>query len=344
MRHGMVLAMLLGMLGGLASAADFPQVELSNSQIKMKVYLPDQKNGFYHSTRFDWSGTIGSLVFKGHEFYGSWFQKIDNVRDFTYVGDDVVASPFSATAGPAEEFQTDGKALGWDEAPPGGTFVKIGVGVLRKPTDGANYDHVKPYEIVDPGKWTVKQGRGWVQFIQEVNDPSSHYGYRYTKTVRLSGDQAQFTIEHLLENIGTKPIESTVYNHNFLVLDHQPPGPDFVVTFPFQLQAQREPTAGVGELRGNQIVYLKTLEGKDHMTTTVAGFSGSPNDYDIKVENRKIGVGVRSRGDRPLSSVALWSIKTVLSIEPFISIKIEPKWKFDWKLTYDYYALPAAAK
>src|ERR1041385_3466900 len=124
-------------------AADFPSAEISNGQIRAKLYLPDPKNGFYRSTRFDWSGVIGSLEYKGHEYYGTWFNRIDpKVHDFAYEGSEIVASPFTAMLGPGEEFQTNGKALGWDEAKPGGTFIKIGVGVLRKP-DESNYDRFK---------------------------------------------------------------------------------------------------------------------------------------------------------------------------------------------------------
>ena len=49
--------------------------------------------------------------------------------------------------GPADEFAP----LGWDEAKPGGSFIKIGVGVLRRPDEG-KYDNYKLYEIIDPGE------------------------------------------------------------------------------------------------------------------------------------------------------------------------------------------------
>ena len=45
------------------SAAEFPQAEISNGQITAKIYLPDAKNGYYRSTRFDWSGAVYSLRF-----------------------------------------------------------------------------------------------------------------------------------------------------------------------------------------------------------------------------------------------------------------------------------------
>ncbi len=33
-------------------------------------HLPDAENGMYRATRFDWSGVIGSVKYKGHEYLG----------------------------------------------------------------------------------------------------------------------------------------------------------------------------------------------------------------------------------------------------------------------------------
>ena len=38
----------------------------------------------------------------------------------------------------------------------------------------------------DGSKWTVKRAGDSVEFSQTVNDPSSGYGYQYTKVVRLT--------------------------------------------------------------------------------------------------------------------------------------------------------------
>jgi len=330
---------LLLIAAGLLPGADHPSANITNGQIRAKLYLPDAKKGFYTSTRFDWSGVVASLEYKGHNYYGNWFQKIDpGVYDFGYSGPDVISAPFTAMIGPGEEYQTDGKALGWDEAKPGGTFIKIGVGVLRKPED-AKYDHSKPYTIVDGGKWNVKKRHDFVEFTHELSDSATHYGYSYTKVIRLTKDKPQLVIEHTLKNTGSRAIQTNMYNHNFLVLDNQSPGPDFSITVPYQIQPRRPPSAGLGEIRGNQVAYLKTLENKDRMTTSMAGFGDDAKDYDIRIENRKVGAGVRITGDRPLVNVALWSIRTVLAVEPFISINVDPGSEFSWRITYDYYAL-----
>jgi len=332
-----VTLLLLGFAVNLAQAADAPTAEIRSDQIKATLYLPDVKQGYYRSTRFDWSGIISSLEYKGHNFYGPWFQKIDpKVTDFTNDGPEVVVSPNSSVMGPAEEFSPQG----YDDAKLGETFIKIGVGVLRKP-DAGRYDHYKAYEIVDSGKWTVKKTSDSVETTQELTDPATHFGYTYRKVIRLIQGKPQMVMEHSLKNTGTKPIQGTVYNHNFLVLDKQGPGPGVSLTFPFQLTSQRPPNKELGEIKGNQILYTKTLEGKDTMSTNVRGFSDSAKDFDIRVENSKIGAGYRVTGDRPVTNLGLWSIRTNVSIEPFVAIKIDPGSEFTWKLTYDYYTLPA---
>ncbi|HKV38545.1 MAG TPA: hypothetical protein VJX67_04970, partial [Blastocatellia bacterium] len=171
----------LVVVGRKLSAADFPQAEITNGQIRLKLYLPDSTQGYYRGTRFDWSGAIGSLEYNGHQYYGPWFDRVDPaVHDYRYLGREIIASPCSGATGPVEEFQTNGAALGWDEAKVGGTFIKIGVGVLRK--DDAKYDYVKQYELVDPGQWTVERHHDSISFIQELTNPSSGYSYVYRKT------------------------------------------------------------------------------------------------------------------------------------------------------------------
>ena len=352
--------LLLGTAAALLQAAP-PSTEISNGQIKATIYLPDGNNSFYHSTRFDWSGVVGSLEYKGHTFYGPWFYKVDHsVYDFNYDENGVVSADFTAMVGPGEEFNTDGTALGFAEAQPGGTFVKIGVGVLRKPQAGEppdpprpapppgragrgfpggpdRYDHSRTYQIVDPGKWTIKKSKDAVEFTHVLNDPADGYGYVYHKVIRLVPGKPEMIIEHTLKNTGTKLIKSTSYNHNFFVLDKEGPSEGLTVTVPYQIESPRPPTKGLLEVRGNQLVYLKTLVDKDRGTATLGGFGDTAKDYDIRVENKKIGAGYHVVGDRPLSNVAVWSIRSVMAVEPYVSMSIEPDHDFSWKLTYNYF-------
>lgn len=320
----------------MLAAAEPPRAELNNGSLRVRLFPPDAANGFYRATRFDWSGMIETVESGGHKFYGRWFQGTDpEVRDFEYRGTDIVAGPNTAATGPAEEFSTDNKALDFDESKPGGTFLKIGVGVLRRP-DEHDYDHFRLYEILDPGKWTNRIARDSAEFTQQVNDPASGYGYEYRKTVRLVGKSAEMEIAHSFRNTGRKTISSRVYNHNFLMIDGQAPGPDFTISVPFEIRSQRPPDATLAEIQGNQIVYRKTLEGRDRVMTAMDGFGPNASDYDVRVMNTKTGAGVRITADRPLANLMLWSIRAVISVEPFVEFSVKPGETFDWTLKYRY--------
>jgi hypothetical protein len=316
-------------------SGDYPNAEITNELIKARIYLPDRQKGFYRGTRFDWSGVLYSLHANGHSYYGPWFNKTDpSVHDFVYRGADIVAGPCSAITGPVDEFGP----VGYDEAKPGGTFIKIGVGALRRDSDG-KYDNYHLYEIADAGEWTAKKHPDGLDFVQQLHDAGSGYAYVYEKKVRLIGGKAEMVLSHRLKNVGKRAIRTDVYNHNFLVLDQQPPGPGMVISVPFTIRAPDAPQNGLAEVRGKQIVYLKTLKERDVVAISLENFGESPKDHMIRLEKSSLGAGMKIQSDRPLLRESLWSIRTVVAMEPFISIAIEPGAEFTWTTAYEYYSL-----
>ena len=333
----LIAACLAPMTGACSSADSAPAAEISNSLVRLRLYLPDAKTGFYRGTRFDWAGVIGSAEYAGHDYFPQWFQRVDGkVHDFIYDGPDIVAGPCTAITGPAEEFASEGSALGFDEAKAGGTFIKIGVGVLRRPDD-SKYDMFRLYEIVDGGKWTIHRDSAFVEFKQEVSDASTGYGYEYRKTVSVTKGKPQFVLDHSLRNTGRRAIHTSVYNHNFLYLDHKAASAGVSITVPFTVQASPHPDKELAEIHGNQILFRKTLTGEDRVYFAIAGFGTEPKDYDIRIENPQAGAGIHITGNRPLSRASLWSIRAPLSVEPFIDMKIEPGAEFTWRIQYDFY-------
>jgi hypothetical protein len=320
----------------LSSVEDgYPQAEISNGLVNAKLYLPDPDAGYYRSTRFDWSGAVYSLQYKGHEFYGEWFDRIDkDIINWIFKGPEIVSGPCSALAGPVDEFEIP---LGWDEAPSGGTFIKLGVGVLRK-TEGA-YNRYYPYEVLNSGTWKVIAGKDSVRFTQELADPGSGYSYIYTKVVKLDRNKPVLKIKHSMRNTGNHTIKSSVYNHNFVVLDKQAPGPDFRFSVPFQIQPSRISDKNLADVKGNEIVYKKALSGQDEAVVLFTGFSNSVKDTEITIENKKAGAGMKISGDKPLTNEILWSIRSVLAIEPYISIDIQPGDEFKWENSIEYYTM-----
>ena len=316
-----------------------PEWEISNGLVRVKLYLPDAVNGFYRGTRFDWSGVVADLEYKGHHYYGPWFTGTDPaVSDFIYKGSEIIAGPCSAITGPVEEFSP---ALGYDDAKAGGTFLKVGVGVLRK-IDNQPYSPYTLFPIVNGGKWTVSKSADAVEFTQELHDPDSGYGYVYRKKLSVVSGKPLMTVEHSLRNAGTRAIHTNVYDHNFLVLDKQATNADFSIRFPFDVKADPPPERTLAEVEKNKILYRKTLVDEDRVTFKIEGFGKSAQDYAIHVEDRHAGVLITS--DRPLAKMSLWSIRSVIAVEPFLDFSIEPGKESTWKYQYEYYTLPRSGK
>jgi hypothetical protein len=309
----------------VATGAEFPQAEISNGVVTAKFYLPDSERGYYQGTRFDWSGQIYSLRTLNHEYFGQWFEKYDpKLHD--------------AIMGPVEEFKTDNAGLGYAEAPVGGTFIRIGVGVVKKPEE-PRYEGFKTYEIVDPGKRKVRTGKDWIEFVHELSDKNG-YAYEYTKTIRLAKNKPEMVIEHSLKNKGTKTIRTSQYNHNFFVIDGQPTGPESVVKFPFDLRESKPAQDGLTEIRTREIAYRKELVAGERVYKEFDGFGKTASDYDFRLENRNAGAGVRITGDQPLSKMVFWSIRTVFCPEPYIEFSVDPGKTHKWNYNYQFYTLP----
>ena len=230
-----------------------------------------------------------------------------------------------------------------------------------------------------------------MEYRHELADPKSGYAYVYTKTVRLTAGKPQMTIEHNLKNTGTKAISTNVYNHGFFMLDSQPTGPDFTVTFPFDAKGTREMT-GLAEVKNKQIVYLKELQdttlagggpasaaarcscncppagggvpgaaggsggdatrrcrgggGRRAASTLIEGYSATDparlRHSRGKPQDRRGESG--SPCDRPLWRINFWSVRTTVCPEAYVEVKADPGKETSWKLTYDFYGLPAAGR
>jgi hypothetical protein len=183
-----------------------------------------------------------------------------------------------------------------------------------------------------------------ITFRQALSDPSTGYAYEYRKTVSLSGNKPLMVLDHGLRNTGQRVIPTSVYNHNFLYLDRQAPGPGVSITFPFDLRTSTPLAGSLAEIRGNQITFSRKFTGEDRVYLDLQGFSAEPRDHDIRIVDRSVGVGVHIRADRPLSRLALWAIRAPLSIEPFIAMRLEPGDEFTWRIEYEYSTVPRDSK
>jgi hypothetical protein len=325
MRWRIAICFYISIFSCVGWAQNYPKVQISNGVIKAELMLPDPQNGSYRGTRFDWSGIISSLQYQGHEYFGQWYKKHDpKIHD--------------AITGPVEEFRTNDSGLGYEEVNAGGTFVRIGVGTVRKPEEKA-YRPYDTYDIVDPGKWTVHKHKDRIEFTHRLVGENG-YAYVYRKTVRLVKGKPELLIEHSLKNSGSKVIDSTQYNHNFFVIDHEVVGPDIVLKFPFTPTLMRD-QGGRAEVQGQEIVFPHEIEEKG-VFTELGGAGHEAKDYDFRIENLKTGAGVHITADQPLLKVNFWAIRTVAVAEPYIQLRIEPGKEERWVIRYQFYTMPPA--
>jgi hypothetical protein len=316
-------------------------VTIGNGLVAMKIYTPDAQKGLYIGSRFDWAGIVGSLTYKGQEYYGPWVDmQAPDTKDFVFVGDGgqhiVVGQGEGIGTGPIEEFYDENQQpLGYDLAKPGGTFVKIGVGVLRR-IDDAPYDHFRLYPIVDGGKRTMHVTKTSITFTQDVSDPSSGFGYSYSKTLRLAPGKAELVLEHHLRNTGTKPIDTMVFDHNFLKLSEG--NENLQITLPFTVVSDPPPPADMVKIDGNKISYIKPMTDTMRVKIPIAGFGKTAKDYEAQIVDTRTGFGMSFKGDLPLSDMHVWSIRNVMGLVPLVSLgSIAPGAQKNWNYTYNYF-------
>src|SRR5262245_50462953 len=280
-------------------AADPPRHVITDGRLTLTVLLPDATTGFYRGTRFDWSGVVEKAEINGHTLFGYWKATHDPTNH-----DDV--------PGTAEEFGTATSPvagpLGYREAKPGQTFLKIGVGELEK-IEEPRYRFTERYKIVKPGTWEVKTAKDAVEFHQEMTHPAG-YGYRYVKRISfLTGaDAPGFRIARTLSNTGTKRLETDHYAHHFMTIDGDPIGPNYTIRFGFPAVVRGENRLGdLAAVRDGALVLRKPLE----KASIFAELAGAPAEqHRIAVEHAPTGVSLRITGDRPLTKCNVWSVQT----------------------------------
>lgn len=292
----------------------YPSLTISNEEVEMLIYLPDPENGLYRATRFDWSGVIGSVKYKDHEYFGYW----KDTHDPLFHED---------LPGPVEGYLKPG--LGYDEAEPGGSYVRIGVGLIEKP-DEAEYSFRNYYKLVDPGDWSVDHGKDWISFKHVLNTDIG-FSYIYEKLIKLKDNG--FTMVHKLQNTGEKAIDTDQFNHNFFMIDGEPSGRAFTVSFPYPISTEDDPK-GFVDLKDKTLDFIKDLEGDDSFFILLNGYGEEISDHEVTVLNEKSGAGVTFTIDKPLHRMAFWACRTTLCPENFIWLSLEPGSQEEW--TSDY--------
>lgn len=281
-------------------------IELKKDDLRLLISSPGV---YYRGTRFDRAGVFRLIEKRGYVYADRWFD-----GDDPYVHDHV--------CGPSEEFVT----VDFDGVPPGGVFVKPGVGLLQRPQDNSPYDWFHLYWIVDEGRWSESVTEESVEFRQVLDG-----WYDYRKTIRITSPSS-FGIFHHMEWHAPKPLSGYFYNHNFFTFGGAEVGPDRRVDFPYHpVGTWRDRYSSVA-LDGNGIrfssqpdlpsVYMGDLHSAEGVTP-----------YSFRLSDRDRAVEVE--GSEPLDHIVFWSNRRVACPEPYMALRLEKGESRDWSVEYE---------
>lgn len=264
-----------------------------------------QPGTFYCGTRFDWSGVFIDVVRDGVVYCDKWFDGVNPQRH-----DNV--------CGPSEEFFG---CYGYDSAAVGKGFLKLGVGLLRRDSDGP-YDWFHTYEILDGGKRTVCVDSAKAVFIHEM--PGI---YSYTKTVELTGADS-FRISHRLTT--AQPMHIRQYCHNFFTFGMDHVGLERSVEFDAPIRATwREDN--VNGVNDSKKIWLRADMNPGQVCyANVFCDSGAPYGFVLRDGARTVTVS----GSLPMAPSVLWSNYRVFCPEPYVEFDTIPGQPLEWSVDY----------
>ncbi len=287
---------------------------LRNENLEIHVDLPQEN---YKFSRFDWTGKITTVKFRDID--------VATIESPDYEDKDLFGKGFY------NEFGID-TALGFDAAKVGGWFHKIGVGLLKK--DDEQYLFSKAYEI-QPAEFTTNAEASKISITcrsQAVNG----FSYLLNKEIELLANG--FVIKYRLENSGEKIIHTDEYTHNFLAINNDLMGRDYILKFPFQLQPEKFGAAvNPGEKIdiGPKEIKFNSSPQAQFFFSNLSG--GETIDSSWELINLKRNVAIRETTSFQTDKVNLWGWQHVISPELFHQIAISPGQSAQWSRRFDVY-------
>ncbi|MBD3420082.1 MAG: hypothetical protein GF398_08205 [Chitinivibrionales bacterium] len=298
----------------------YPFITLASGNLSAKAYVPNDSSGYYRSSRFDWWGHIEQVRAGAHSFYGNWHGRHDPLNPEHGIG-------------PAEEFDM--------ESPPGygdsaELFLKIGVGICRKPADETRYFMNRAYEIIDKGERTFAFSRSRASCTHQLDNASTGWKYRYRKSLLLSDSALRIT--HTLVNTGAHPLQTEHYSHNFIMLDNRPIGPGYTLELPFTIALSpklRRKMAGFATVENSTLVIDALLDTKT-LWATFDSLHHTAAENGAIVALQKSNVSLAIKGNRPLSKYNFYATHKAVCPEPFIELQVAPGDSVSWEIVHTY--------
>ena len=289
---------------------------LKNKNLEIHIDLPVEN---YNLSRFDWTGKIVKVKFQN--IYLSGVEWIDCKEEH------------NCGKGFYNEFGIDAP-LGFENTNIGGWFHKIGIGLLKK--ENNQYDFKKDYEVKPSDfKIITESNRILINCKSQV---SNGYSYLLKKEIELF--ETSFIIRYYLQNTGEKDIITNEYNHNFIAINKDLMGNNYLLKFPFQLKPELFGETINPEQKvvfGQKEVKIKSPPKEQFFFSNLTG--GENVDAGWELINIKSKIGISETGSFQTNKVNLWGWEHVISPELFFNIFIKSGQSIEWYRTYNVYKI-----
>lgn len=291
---------------------------LESSRLRVEMALPGAS---YRGSRWSWSGFITQVTLDGRHTF------------CTCEGEDQGSSHGVGLCNEWGIFAP----IGYESARVGERFPKLGVGLLTKPDDEP-YSFSRPYEI-EPFKRRVEPifplDSRRCSGVQILTEPLACQGYaaRVHEVLTVAGNALM--IRTHIHNVGSRPIHTHEYRHNFLSLDLEPIGPGYTLSVPFDIQASDK---AAPELRigAREVGFERTPE--QAFLQVLGGAAGAGADAWWELQHAS-GLRVRETISVLLEELKVWGAAHVLSPEAFVGVHVEPGQSQRWKREYVFSGL-----
>lgn len=284
-------------------------INLKSDRLRVEIALP---GAIYRGSRFDWTGFITGIV-------------LEDKHSFC-VPESLTPGQGSGGLGLCNEFGIT-TPIGYDEAKTGEKFPKLGTGLLTRP-DESDYFFFDKYEVTP---FSIKVSTDFDTAVFKV-EPVDCRGHAVKMTKTISVKDNTLVIDYRLENVGSKPLKTEEYCHNFIAVNNNNIGPGYVLKFPYDINAEDIPE--IMNIKGSEIRWNNVPE-KDFYCRP-RGFNSVKKHYwELLYEPQR--VGVREYSEFPIQMVAVWGSTHVVSPEVFIDVNIAPGETQEWSRKYEFF-------
>lgn len=283
---------------------------LENDRLSLHLDLPEEN---YQSTRFDWTGKIVQVIYRGKTIAGKEKAMDQQVSD---------------GLGFYNEFGFD-QPIGFEATPKGDWFHKIGIGLLKKQEEP--YHFSQSFEV-QPASIDVVLNKNEVVFTC-VGANYRGYGYQLTKSIQLLADG--FSIHYQLLNTGNNRLKTNEYVHNFISIDETAIDSNYQLEFPFVIQ----PNQFIETVNPESAVRIGEKELRFNHSPSQAFYFSNMTGYreqkaSWKLFHLKEQLAISELTNFNSDTVNLWGTGHVICPELFKQIDIAPGASDLWTRRY----------